>query len=163
MLSVRELTQEDIAYITDYWLQADKDYLLSMGALIDRIPAREYWQTMLAEQITQSYPEKKSYAIIWLIDGKAVGHCNVNNIAFGEQAHMHLHMWSAENRQKGTGRQLVSMTLPYFFGNLQLKKIICEPYAQNEAPNRTLEKAGFDFVKEYITTPGYLSFEQTVR
>lgn len=163
MLSVRELTSADVDHITDYWLSADKDYLLGMGALIEKIPPRAYWQTMLGEQLAQPYPEKKSYAIIWLIDGIPVGHCNVNNIEFGEQANMHLHMWQGTNRKKGAGAELVKMTLPYFFNKLELKKVICEPYALNEAPNKTLAKLGFDFVKEYLTTPGYLNFEQPTK
>lgn len=163
MLSVRELTAADVPLLADYWASADKDYLLSMGALIEKIPPRENLAAMLGEQLLQSYPDKRSYAIIWLIDGQPVGHCNVNNIEFGNQASMHLHMWNGANRKKGSGAELVKMTLPWFFNNLQLQKIICEPYALNEAPNRTLEKIGFDLVKEYITTPGYLNFEQPVK
>ena len=60
------------------------------------------------------------------------------------------------------GTQLVKMTLPYFFKNLQLKKLYCEAYALNLAPNKTLEKIGFTFIKKYTTTPGFLNFEQEV-
>lgn len=45
---------------------------------------------------------------------------------------------------------------------MELKNIYCEPYAQNPAPNKTLAKAGFLFVKKYTTIPGYLNFEQEV-
>lgn len=54
------------------------------------------------------------------------------------------------------------MTLSYFFEKLELKKIYYEPYALNTAPNKTLKKAGFEFVKKYVTTPGFLNFEQDV-
>lgn len=54
------------------------------------------------------------------------------------------------------------MGLPWFFKNLKLKKIYCEPYALIPAPNKTLEKVGFKFVKTYVTTPGRLNFEQPV-
>jgi RimJ/RimL family protein N-acetyltransferase len=55
------------------------------------------------------------------------------------------------------------MTLPLFFERLQLKKLYCEPYALNSAPNKSLEKVGFEFIKEYITIPGSLNFEQPVK
>jgi RimJ/RimL family protein N-acetyltransferase len=55
------------------------------------------------------------------------------------------------------------MTLPYFFDSLQIKRLYSEPYALNEAPNKTLERAGFELEKEYITTPGSLNFEQPVK
>ena len=60
------------------------------------------------------------------------------------------------------GRQLVKLSLPFFFNLLHLERIWCEPYALNPAPNRTLEKVGFSFVKRYTTIPGSLNFEQEV-
>ncbi|HMK25669.1 MAG TPA: GNAT family protein [Chitinophagaceae bacterium] len=162
LLSVREIQKCDIEPITQYWLTADPAFLTGMGVDLNKMPSREEWVTMLSEQLAQPYPEKKSYCMIWLADNKAIGHCNVNKIKFGEEAYMHLHVWNTEFRKKGMGTELVKISLPYFFENLELKKIFSEPYALNPAPNRTLEKAGFTFVKEYITTPGFLNFEQAV-
>jgi len=75
---------------------------------------------------------------------------------------MHLHLWNKDVRKKGYGTRFVKLSLPYFFGNYQLKKLFCEPYALNPAPNKTLEKAGFEFIKEYTTIPGFINFEQPV-
>jgi RimJ/RimL family protein N-acetyltransferase len=60
---------------------------------------------------------------------------------------MHLHLWYPDKRIKGMGVQLVKKSLPYFFNNLHLKTLYCEPYALNPAPNKTLPKVGFEFVK----------------
>jgi len=100
--------------------------------------------------------------MIWLFNGKAIGHCNVNNIIFGQSAFMHLHMWNAPNRKKGMGSQLVQLSIPYFFKHLELKELFCEPYALNPAPNKTLAKLGFQFIKKHVTIPGSLNFEQEV-
>lgn len=162
-LSVRELQESDIVLITQYWLGADPAFLQGMGADLSKMPSEEGWRKMLMEQLAQSIEEKKSYCIIWLIDGVAVGHSNANKIIFGEEAYMHLHLWKPLARQKGYGTALVRKTLPYFFHNLQLKKLFCEPYALNDAPNRTLEKVGFTFIKEYRVTPGWINFEQDVK
>jgi RimJ/RimL family protein N-acetyltransferase len=162
MLSVREIQKSDIDFIVQYWLSADKAFLEGIGVDLNKMPAEEEWRKMLAEQLSQPFKEKKSYCIIWLVDDTPAGHSNVNKIIFGKQAFMHLHLWNTGLRQKGSGAALVKMTLPYFFENLELKKLYCEPYALNPAPNRTLKKVGFRFVKEYITTPGFLNFEQPV-
>lgn len=161
-LSVREIQQNDVQSIAQYWLGADPEFLRGMGADPDKLPDKEGWIKMLSEQLSQPYAEKKSYCIIWELDGKPVGHSNVNKIVFGEEAYMHLHLWIGGVRQKGMGTTLVKMTLPYFFENLKLKKLYCEPYALNPAPNKTLEKVGFGFVKQYVTTPGWINFEQAV-
>lgn len=161
-LSVRELQRSDIGVLTGYWMNSSDAFLTSLGVDLSKMPSREQWISMLGEQLQQGYEEKKSYGIIWMYDGKPIGHSNVNKIIFGQEAYMHLHIWDADIRKKGLGNAFIKLTLPYFFTNLQLKTLYCEPYALNTAPNRTLEKAGFNFVKEYITTPGWLNFEQPV-
>jgi RimJ/RimL family protein N-acetyltransferase len=162
MLSVREIQNDDIPSITTYWLTAKTAYLQGMGVDVEKIPTQEQWFHILSEPLRQEYQEKKSYCTIWEMDGIPIGHCNVNKIIFGQEAFMHLHLWYPDKRTKGTGVQLVKKSLPYFFNNLQLKVLYCEPYALNPAPNKTLPKVGFEFVKEYITIPGYLNFEQKV-
>ncbi len=161
-LSVRELKQDDIEYIVQYWLNADNDFLTSMGVDLAKLPSKASLTTMLLNQLNQAYPEKQSYCIIWEVDQQPVGHSNINKIKFGEEAYMHLHLWNSDLRQKGMGAKLVKMSLPFFFKNCQLKQLHCEPYAYNPAPNKTLQKVGFQFVKKYVTIPGSLNFEQEV-
>lgn len=163
VLSARELEENDIPLITDYWLGTSKDFLLGMGAEIEKVPPRDYWIAMLTQQLADSYEQKKSYATIWQIDGQPIGHCNLFPMEYGNEAGMHLHIWKPEHRKLGYGAQLVKLSLPLFFRNMRLKRIYCEPYALNDAPNKTLEKSGFEFVKEYTTIPGSLSFEQPAK
>ena len=162
-LTVRELTEADITPLTNYWLSASAEFLTGMGVDLSKMPAREQWHDMLNQQLQQSYPEKQSYGMIWLLDGMPIGHSNVNKIIFGEEGYMHLHIWDTAVRKMGYGNAFIRLTIPYFFRNLQLKNLYCEPYALNPAPNRTLEKAGFQFLREYITIPGWLNFEQPVK
>lgn len=162
-LSVRELRAGDIDALATYWLTADRAYLQGMGVDISKMPKREEWQQMLQEQLSTPLKEKKSYALIWEVDGKAVGHSNINKIVYGREAYMHLHLWSPEVRKKGYGVPFVRLSLPYYFSNYELQTLYCEPYALNPAPNRVLERAGFRLVKEYVTTPGWINFEQPVR
>ena len=161
--TVRELQSADIEPITDYWLNADTDYLRGMGADISKLPTREEWHKMLSTQIGQDYAEKQAYAIIWLLGGQPIGHSNINKIVFGVEAYLHLHIWQPEFRKDGHGQAFLEMSIPFFFKNMRLKRLYCEPYALNPAPNRTLQKLGFTFVKNYVTTPGWINFEQEVK
>ena len=162
VISVREITKDDIEPLINYWTSADDIFLTGMGVDLNKMPGKDACHEMLSEQLSQQYNQKKSYCIIWQVNGKPVGHSNVNKIIFGEEAYMHLHIWNEPIRKKGLGFKLIGMTLPFFFEKLELKKLYCEPYAQNPAPNKTLAKAGFVFVKKYTTIPGYLNFEQEV-
>ena len=99
-LSVREIQVNDIDQITDYWLKSDKDFLQTLGVDLTKLPNREDLKRMILSEIEMPYYSKKSYAIIWELNGVSCGHCNVNDIEFGKQASMHLHMWQSENRKK---------------------------------------------------------------
>ena len=161
-LSAREIQESDVDHIVNYWYKADPDFLVNMGVDLSKMPAENDLRNYLEEPLSKPYEQKQTYCIIWLLDDNPVGHSNVNKIKFGQEAHMHLHLWTRNARQKGFGTAFVKMTLPYFFKNLKLKNLFCEPYALNPAPNHTLIKVGFDFIKNYITTPGFINFEQPV-
>jgi RimJ/RimL family protein N-acetyltransferase len=161
-ISVREIRTIDIDLLADYWFNSTPEFLKGMGADKDKLPTRTQFAQMLTEQMSAPIEKKKSYALIWELDGTQIGHSNVNNMLYGKEATMHLHLWKSDSRKRGIGTQLVRKSLPFYFKNLKLDTLICEPYALNPAPNKTLEKVGFDFVKRYRTTPGYLNFEQEV-
>jgi RimJ/RimL family protein N-acetyltransferase len=75
---------------------------------------------------------------------------------------MHLHVLEPERRQKGNGVIFVRQTAKLYFEMLRIKRLFCEPYALNVAPNRTLQKAGFKYVKTHETVPGPMNFHQPV-
>jgi [ribosomal protein S5]-alanine N-acetyltransferase len=118
---------------------------------------------MIKGQLLAEYADKKSFAVIWFYGDEPVGHSNISPIHFGEEAFVHLHIWNKEFRGKGDGLKWLKKSLPYYFEKFKLKRILCEPYALNPAPNRMVEKLGFDFVKEYTTIPGWICFEQPVK
>lgn len=159
---VRELQIEEIGLIADYWGSVTADSLRNMGADPTKMPPRDHFIEMLSGQLALPYNQKAALALIWLLDEVPVGHCNVNQIQFGDQAKMHLHLWNPITRARGLGTGLLQKSLPIFFEKLKLTTLYCEPYALNPAPNKILPKAGFSFVKTYRTIPGSINFEQEV-
>ncbi|MEO1450198.1 MAG: GNAT family protein [Bacteroidota bacterium] len=162
-LAVHELRPEDVASLVQYWSDADPAYLRGMGANPDLMPPAEVFFQNLHRQIGQPYPETAAYALIWTIDGIPSGHSHMNKIQFGVEGFMHLHLWPQGQRRQGMGTKLVRKSLPFYFQNFELQTLFCEPYALNPAPHRVLEKLGFEFVREYITIPGSINFEQPVK
>jgi len=161
--SVREMKESDIKYIVDYFVDADPGYLKSMGADKDKLPNRTEWIAKLKGELNKPIKEKEFYYIIWQIEGEPFGHSNINNIEYGKNATMHLHIWKSEKRRSGNGLGFLKKTIPFYFENFEIEKLICEPYALNHAPTKVLEKVGFEFIKEYDTTPGRISFFQPVK
>lgn len=161
-LSVREIQLPDIDPIIHYWTSASDEQLEGMGVDIDKLPSAEQWREMIAAQITAPLDEKGSFCMIWELDGEPVGHNNIDRVRSGEEAYMHLHMWDASRRHKGLGTRFVRLCVPYFFRAYNLQKLFCQPNASNTAPNKTLQRAGFTFIRKYVTVPGSLNFEQQV-
>ncbi len=162
-LSVREMKEGDVASVVDYFVNSDADYLRGMGADKNKLMGREEWIRMLNRELVKPNHEKKFYYMIWEIDGEPSGHSNINEIEYGNIATMHLHLWQSRKRRNGIGLRFLAQTIPHYFDGFKLKKLICQPYTLNHAPNRIMRKIGFEFVREYETMPGWINFRQVVK
>jgi RimJ/RimL family protein N-acetyltransferase len=161
-LTVREIQANEIEKIVDYFVNADTRFLKEMGADKCKLPKKKNWIEKLESEFKKSNVEKEFYYIIWLFDNQAIGHSNINNIEFGKSATMHLHLWNIDKRKNGLGLNFLRLTIPDYFRNFELEKLICEPYLKNIAPNKVLKKLDFELVRAYDTTPGWINFRQTV-
>ena len=100
--------------------------------------------------------------VSWFHDDQFVGFSTTDKIVIGERANMHLHVKDPDRRQRGIGAECVKQSVELYFQTLKLKQLFCEPNAFNAAPNRTLQKAGFKYVKTHMTVPGPINFHQAV-
>ncbi len=163
IISIKELDEQSLVPLLDYWFNADQKYLTSLGADISKLPSREDFKTMLLSQLSKPIEERNAYCLIWYLNEKAIGHSNTNPTSFGDHAFMHLHIWYPEYRRKGLGQQFLKPTIKAFFENLKINTLYCQPFAENNAPNKTIPKLGFEFVEEYETVPGSINFKQVVK
>ena len=161
-ITAREMTKEDINFVIDYFHNASEAFLLGMGAIKNKLPDKKTWHNQILKEVEKDYTEKQNYYTIWEYNNNPVGHCNINQLVYGKKGFMHLHLWKNPNRQKGLGTQFIKKSLPFFFNNFNLDCLFCEPFSKNKAPNKTLLKVGFDFIKKYETIPGKINFLQEV-
>jgi RimJ/RimL family protein N-acetyltransferase len=162
MITVREMKPKDADLVVRYFLGATPDFLRGMGVDSTKLPSHEEWVKIMHTNLALPPEQKEFYYLIWLHDNEPIGHSNINKIVFGQEAYMHLHVWSADKRHQGIGTSLVRLSLPYYFQKFRLNELFCEPYAHNPAPNKTLERMGFELLKQYETTPGWINFHQPV-
>jgi len=161
-LKLIPLEESLVEPLANYWSSLSEEALELMGVNASKLPTKEQFVSNISSQLTTPIKEKKAYALIAMLNGEPIGHCNLNPIEFGFSAKMHLHIWNKDNRRSGLGFQMVLNALPIFFDTFQLQEIICEPMASNAAPNKTLQRIGFQFIKKYLTTPGSINYEQEV-
>ncbi|MCG8632549.1 MAG: GNAT family N-acetyltransferase [Desulfobacterales bacterium] len=159
---IREMTPGEQSRVIDYFLNADRQFLHGMGVDPAKLPGREEWHALISGDLDKPLMQRQFYYLFWEKEGIPVGHSNINKIRFGREAFMHLHVWDGSLRQKGLGHTLVRQCITQYFTKFQLKRLLCEPRAENPGPNRTLEKLGFTLEKTYDTTPGWINYYQTV-
>lgn len=154
--------EREYARMVDYFLTADDEFLRGMGVARNRLPARDEWIASAIRDHHRPVHEKERAYLAWLYDGTLIGHSSLTKIMVGEKAFIHLHIWSPGYRREGLGTDFFRFSAERFARECSLKRLFCEPFADNPSPNRVLPKAGFRFVKRYRTTPGPINFEQDV-
>ena len=161
---VREMMLAEHMLVADYWGNASDSHLLALGVDKAKLPTRDAWAETLTDQFQQSLSERHMFYLGWEYDGDLVGHSNLSPFAYGKTGmiHMHMHIWNQANRGQGIAKACLGQSISMFFKILSLVMIICEPYAKNNAPNKTLQSLGFRSVKRYLTTPGPINLKQEV-
>lgn len=154
--------RRDCERMVDYFLNADETFLVGMGVDPNKLPTRQEWIESALLDLERPAHEKDRFYLAWIYDGNPVGHASINKIKVGEEAFIHLHLWVKDLRKAGLGTQFFAASALEFMRAFRLKRLYCEPYAENPAPNSVVLKSGFRFVKRYLTTPGPLNFEQEV-
>lgn len=148
--------------IIEYFHTATPEHLEMLGVDPSRLPQASQWQRLYEQMFDQPIEQRNSILVSWLCDDRLLGFSTADKIRIGQQANMHLHIIDASRRKQGAGAECVRQTVELYFQLLKLKQLFCEPNAFNVAPNRTLQKAGFKYVKTHMTVPGFLNFHQAV-
>jgi len=162
-IQIRPFTERvDYERMVDYFLGADEAFLKGMGVDPKKLPSRDKWIESAMLDHTRPDAEKDRYYLAWELDETLVGHSSINQITIGEEAFIHLHLWVRGLRRSGLGSRFFLASAAEFIRRFRLKRLYCEPYADNPAPNRVVMKSGFRFVKRYRTVPGHINFEQDV-
>jgi RimJ/RimL family protein N-acetyltransferase len=161
-LVVREMALEEVDLIIDYFHDSTPEHLELLGVDPTRLLSREDWRARYAAAYGLPVEKRSTLLVMWELDGTAVGFSTSDKIVYGEHAHMHLHVVDPQRRRSGIGSACLRETVGFYFRALELRRLFCEPNAFNVAPNRTLQSAGFRYVKTYRTVPGRLNYHQAV-
>jgi RimJ/RimL family protein N-acetyltransferase len=155
-------SREEYELMLDYFYKADDAFLRGMGVDRKKLPERDEWLDALLIDHEKPDNERDRFYLVWIFRERRVGHSSINQIVPGTEAFIHLHLWDRQLRRIGLGTEFVRRSANFYFDRFNLKKLVCEPWAENLAPNRVLEKLGFVFVRRYRTTPGVIAYEQEV-
>lgn len=159
---VREMLLEEVDLIIDYFHESKPEHLEMLGVDPTRLPGRAQWRQLYESDSAQPIERRRSLLVVWELGSVPIGFSTVDRIVYGSEAYMHLHIVSPTQRRGGYGATCVRKSAEIYFDRLRLERLYCEPNAFNVAPNRTLQKAGFTYLKTHHTVPGPLNFHQAV-
>ena len=161
-LAVRQMGISEVDIMIDYFHGSSPEHLEMLGVDPTRLPAPPAWRERLHRQFSFPINEREYLVLIWLLDEAAIGFSSCDKIKYGERANMHLHVARADKRREGLGTEFVRRSVDIYFDLLRIKALYCEPNALNVAPNRTLQRAGFKYLKTHWTVPAALNYHQPV-
>jgi RimJ/RimL family protein N-acetyltransferase len=161
-LNVSEMKLEEVGIIIGYFHRASPEHLEILGVDPTRLPDADKWRDRYTFEYSQPMEKRRTFLVVWKLDDDPIGFSTADKIVYGEEAYMHLHIVKPHYRTKGLGSECVRKTAKLYFAALKLQRLFCEPNAFNVAPNRTLQKAGFRYVKTHKTVPGPLNYYQAV-
>jgi RimJ/RimL family protein N-acetyltransferase len=159
-LRVREMQLADVGIRIDYFHDASDEYLHALGVDRARLLSREAWRAFYEADFARPIRDRENYLLAWELDMEVVGMGIADQITFGEQAFMHLHILEPDRRRSGLGTEFVKLTAAVLFEVLEIKRLYCQPNAFNVAPNRTLQRAGFRYVFTKEMAPRPTDFPQ---
>jgi len=156
------MTLSETDRIIDYFHNATAEHLEMLGVDPSRLPSAPEWRRRYAQVFELPIEQRPTFMVSWFEGVHFIGFSTTDKIRFGEQANMHLHIAEPALRNSGIGVTCVKLSVDIYFETLKLKQLFSEPNAFNVAPNRTLQKAGFKYLKTHMTVPGPLNFHQAV-
>jgi RimJ/RimL family protein N-acetyltransferase len=156
-LIVRPLASEDVDGYIAYFTRPSKADAERMGLAIDRVPSAIRLRSDLEAMIAAPLDRLRSFVLAWCVDGKTIGHSSLKDIVPGDFGSIHLHIWHADLRGRGYGPRLFCLSALDFYERFNLKRIICEPKADNPMANRMLKRIGFPLVLTHVAASSELS------
>ncbi len=159
---MRPMVLAEVDVVIDYFHDASPEHLETLGVDPTRLPARHQWRKLYEADFAVPPSSRRSFLVLWERDERPVGFSTADKIRLGDEAYMHLHVLDAADRASGLGVEAVRRSVDIYFETLELERLYCEPNAFNVAPNRTLQKAGFKYLKTHMTVPGPLNYHQAV-
>jgi RimJ/RimL family protein N-acetyltransferase len=130
-----------------------------LGADPTRLPPAARWRERYEREYALPIERRTAFMVSWLDGGRLIGFSTTDKIVFDDRAQMHLHIVASDHRNRGIGAQCLRKSVD-IFDVLKVKLLYRAPNAFNVAPNRTLQEAGFKYVKTHMTVPGPLIFYQ---
>jgi RimJ/RimL family protein N-acetyltransferase len=157
-VSVRDLSEDEIPYVLDYWFRSPPGFVESMGADLAKLPEEPRFADALRDRVRKNRGEAVSnLSILTILHGDApVGMHTLNPLVEGDYAIFHAHVWRPEMRGRGIAELSYPLACRLFLRRFDLKRILFKTPVQNAGAIRVKERLGIRYLGEEVVDHGIL-------
>lgn len=151
-VSVRDLSEEDIPFVLDYWFRSPPGFIESLGVDPAKLPEEAPFAEAMRGRVRESHGAAgtKMPMLTILHEDRPVGMHTLNPLVEGDHAIFHAHVWSPEMRGRGIAELSYPLACRLFLERFDLKRILFKTPVQNQGALRVKEKLGIRFIGEEI-------------
>ncbi len=122
-LVVRQMSLSEMEIRIDYFHAAPKSYLEMLGVDPASLPSTADWLAQYERDVALPIERQSTVQLLWLGDDQPIGFSSADQIEFGVQANMHLHILEARNRKASIGAHCVRLSAALYFKLLNLQRL----------------------------------------
>jgi RimJ/RimL family protein N-acetyltransferase len=144
LVAIRDLSDEDIPFVLDYWFRSPSGYLEAMGVDPAKLPSEAQMKSALADKIRRNreLADSKLNALAILYDGRFVGFHTLFPVTEGDSGIFHAHVCQPAMRGRGLASRSYPLACLAFIGRFGLQRILFKTPTQNTGAIRVKEKLG---------------------
>ena len=143
-ISVRDLSEEDVPHIINYWFYSPKGFIEAMGVDLAKLPTEDEMAMSLYEKIktNKNSSNSKLNAVVICFQGEPIGFHTIFPLVESDYGIFHAHIWNPAFRGKGIALCSYPKACQVFFERFGLRKILFKTPIQNIGAIRVKEKLG---------------------
>ncbi len=152
LISIRDIAEEDIHFLLDYWFRSPPGFIESLGVDFAKMPQEVDMANGLKEKCREKLENAsiKLRALMIIYDTQPIGFHTINPLVNGEFGIFHAHIWQPEMRHRGVATHTYPKACQIFFQRFNLKRIVFKTPVQNIAAIRVKEKLGIRYLGEDV-------------
>ena len=150
LISIRDLTEEDIPFILNYWFHSPPGFIEAMGVDTAKLPSEADMAKSLEEKcrINRTLPASKTNALVVSYANQPIGLHTLFPFTQGDSGIFHAHLWKSEMRGRGLALHSYPRACQIFIQRFDLKRILFKTPIQNKGAIRVKEKLGIRSIGE---------------
>jgi len=137
--ALRDLSEDDIEAVVNYWFTSSDDFLDFMGVDRTRLGTAEQTRQRFLSAIRTGDLDQKTIALAIVLNGNLVGYTLLNRYAL-ETNYSHWHIIVPALRGAGISSALYPHRIKAYFDLVPIERLIHQTRTRNVAVNRMLDK-----------------------